>query len=451
MEVIAAVLTAAEDRLTWASGLGSTEVMDHTSLYRHLAESSTVAILLRTMTNVSAQNQLIAFACSFFAIISAVMACFHLKTIKQFIELSAKRNSAMVGRLAEWLPTVPGMSQCISIPGLQKRLSEQVVCVDELRELRTKTSAVVTDAELARDGWELMMDKETDSMVYRAWRRDLQDGLTEYRSSTLVKGVRPHEMNELYLDDENRLNWDFCFRDYNVLSESSSSSGGGDIVRWVRKFPVCSFRDYVLARRCFVVEKDDEGSVYTITRSTEHPDAPRQEKPHRVDRFYSSWLCRNARWPGSREPATETVLIHCEDIGIPRDIAKFVVKQGMWRMVLKIEEAVRAYVTERAARGGLPRPGLTGVCARPTRVTHRELSRGGPAEASGRAGAGVGGEAFMKKYSQAEADDVARRRRIKCCVALGLGIAALAMKTNVIVPSAGLLAVKLRNKLARRR
>merc|ERR1712113_599233 len=127
-------------------------------------------------------------------------------------------------------------------------------------------------------------------MRYRAWRRDRHDsGLTEYRSSTLVKGVDAQYMNQLYLDDENRLSWDFCFKGYEMLEDEGKN---GDIVRWIRKFPVCAIRDYILARRCFRVGEN----LYTITRSTEHPLAPRREKPHRVDRFYSSWVCRTAQW-----------------------------------------------------------------------------------------------------------------------------------------------------------
>lgn len=436
MEIFAAALglTAAEDRLTWASpGLGS-GAMDHTSLYR-LAESSTVAILLRTMASVGAQHRLVALACSFFAIVSAVVASCHLKTIRQLLALLGERQAAAAARLAACLPGVSS-----ALPGLRRRLAEQVVGLDELRELRAKT-ADRDDAALARDGWELMMDRATESMRYRAWRRDLRDGLTEYRSSTVARGVRPCEMNELYLDDGNRLGWDFCFRDYEALP-CGGLPGGGDVVRWVRKFPVCSLRDYVLARRSFTVDGEG-GAVYTITRSTEHPAAPRREKPHRVDRFYSSWLCREARWPGGGR-ATETVLVHCEDIGVPRDIAKFVVRQGMWRMVLKIEEAVRAYVAERRARGDAPRPGLTGVCARPTRVAQRELAR------PGAPGAQAGGRAFMRSMSREEADGVARRRRIRGCVLLALAVAAVAARTGAAVPSAGLLAVGT-VRLARRR
>ena len=120
-------------------------------------------------------------------------------------------------------------------------------------------------------------------------------------------------------------------------------------MRWIRKFPVCAIRDYILARRCFRVGEN----LYTITRSTEHPLAPRREKPHRVDRFYSSWVCRTAQWDiddgDFGMPVSETILVHCEDLGIPKDIGKFVVRQGMFRMVRKIEDAARLYISKRSS------------------------------------------------------------------------------------------------------
>ena len=88
----------------------------------------------------------------------------------------------------------------------------QTIEVDELRQLHDNTVAMTT-RDLEREGWELMMDRRTNGMRYRAWRRDRFDcGLTEYRSSTLMKGVEAKEINRMYLDDKNRLEWDFCFK-----------------------------------------------------------------------------------------------------------------------------------------------------------------------------------------------------------------------------------------------
>lgn len=54
--------------------------------------------------------------------------------------------------------------------------------------------------------------------------------------------------------------------------------------------------------------------------------------------------------------ACEVVLFHHEDMGIPWEIAKFGVRQGMWGAVKKIERGFRAYQKERASGAPLSRP-----------------------------------------------------------------------------------------------
>lgn len=49
--------------------------------------------------------------------------------------------------------------------------------------------------------------------------------------------------------------------------------------------------------------------------------------------------------------ACEVVLFHHEDMGIPWEIAKLGVRQGMWGAVKKIDPALRAYQKQRALNG----------------------------------------------------------------------------------------------------
>ena len=53
--------------------------------------------------------------------------------------------------------------------------------------------------------------------------------------------------------------------------------------------------------------------------------------------------------------ACEVMLFHHEDMGIPWEIAKFGVRQGMWGAVKKIERGLRAYQKERASGDPLSR------------------------------------------------------------------------------------------------
>lgn len=56
--------------------------------------------------------------------------------------------------------------------------------------------------------------------------------------------------------------------------------------------------------------------------------------------------------------ACEVLLFHHEDMGIPWEIAKLGIRQGMWRTVKKIEPGLRAYQKERASGAPLSRPAL---------------------------------------------------------------------------------------------
>ena len=469
------------------------------SFIQSLCESSTLALLVGALEKGGESGGLLAqrpafalagCAFSFVGVFGVVLACFHLKMMKHFLTNAREhaQGTRSVDALARLIASSGGGlvalgfnatggggvgvdgdkedgNELIHLPVAPESRTHEgctsssgdssdddvddggvnfKVGTDELRSLRIRASAVIADdGTLEREGWELIMNRRTDGMRYRAWRRDLPNGLTEYRSSTLIRGLSPEDMNELYLDDENRQVWDFCFRGHDVLEDNGND---GDVVRWMRKLPVCPPRDYILARRSFVV---DNGDICTVTRTTEHPRAPRQEKVHRVDRFYSSWVCRSTTWTHDddtkddddvddsdsddafstdeeassdaeqergqwkqedggddatddddteeeeeeapetaknddddkarercmsgqqeeeEEAAAETVLIHCEDLSIPRDIAKFVIRQGMWRMVRKIEGAARAYAADRASRGDVPRPGITSICRHPAAV-----------------------------------------------------------------------------------
>lgn len=54
--------------------------------------------------------------------------------------------------------------------------------------------------------------------------------------------------------------------------------------------------------------------------------------------------------------ACEVILFHHEDMGIPWEIAKFGVRQGMWGAVKKVERGFRAYQKERASGSPISRP-----------------------------------------------------------------------------------------------
>lgn len=61
--------------------------------------------------------------------------------------------------------------------------------------------------------------------------------------------------------------------------------------------------------------------------------------------------------------ACEVTLIHYEDMGIPKDVAKLGVRHGMWGTVKKLHTGFRAYQTARKSEASLSR------CALMARIT----------------------------------------------------------------------------------
>ncbi|CAM8971767.1 unnamed protein product [Rhodiola kirilowii] len=221
----------------------------------------------------------------------------------------------------------------------------------------TEMSSAVTDEDLEhlydlvemQDGgppWIPMMEKSTADMSYQAWRRDPVSGPPQYCSKTVYENVSPELVRDFFWDDEFRLKWDDMLAHASIIEECTTT--GTMVVRWIRKFPFfCSDREYIIARRIW-----DAGSAYyCVTKGIPNAPVPRHDKPRRVDVYYSSWRIRPvaARSGNGQLTACEVLLFHYEDMGIPWEIAKLGVKQGMWGTVKKIHRSIRTYQKERSS------------------------------------------------------------------------------------------------------
>lgn len=228
----------------------------------------------------------------------------------------------------------------------------------------TEKSLLVTEEDLehlyqlveVKDGgrpWIPMMERSTPNMSYQAWRRDPEIGPPQYRSRTVYEDATPELMRDFFWDDEARLKWDDMLVYTATLEECPTT--GTMLVHWIRKFPFfCSDRDYTIGRRIWAAER----SYYCVTKGVPCPSVPRRDKPRRVDLYYSSWCIRavESRKGNGQLSACEVLLLHHEDMGIPWEIAKLGVRQGMWGTVKKIEAGLRAYQKERASGIPLSRP-----------------------------------------------------------------------------------------------
>ncbi|GFY84017.1 polyketide cyclase/dehydrase and lipid transport superfamily protein [Actinidia rufa] len=202
-------------------------------------------------------------------------------------------------------------------------------------QLKKEEGVVVTQEDLEHlchlvdrtDGgppWKHMMDRSTPNMSYQAWQRDPETGPPQYCSRTVYEDATPELLRDFFWDDAFRLKWDDMLL-YSATIEECPTTGTM-VVHWVRKGVPCT-------------------------------SVPRSDKPRRVDLYYSSWCIQAvASSKGNGQlTACEVILFHHEDMGIPWEIAKFGVRQGMWGAVKKIERGLRAYQKERASGAPLSR------------------------------------------------------------------------------------------------
>ncbi|XP_020572201.1 uncharacterized protein LOC110019026 [Phalaenopsis equestris] len=247
-----------------------------------------------------------------------------------------------------------------------ERMSEkEAKTVDLSSPHRDKKELAVTSDDLQKlyalvettDGgpaWIPMMEKSLPTMSYQAWRRDPETGPPQYRSRSVFEDVTPELVRDFFWDDEFRIKnkWDDMLLYQAPLEECSVT--GTMMVHWIRKFPFfCSDREYTIGRRIWEVD----GAYYCVTKGVPFPSLPRQNKPRRVDLYYSSWCIRSveSRRGDNQKTACEVLLFHYEDMGIPWEIAKLGVRQGMWGCVKKIEPGLRAYQATRKSDEPLSR------------------------------------------------------------------------------------------------
>ncbi|GFP94125.1 star-related lipid transfer protein 7 mitochondrial [Phtheirospermum japonicum] len=203
--------------------------------------------------------------------------------------------------------------------------------------------------------WQSMMERSTSNMTYQAWRHEPEMGPTVYRSKTIFEETTPELVRDFFWDDEFRPKWDPMLVHVKILEECPDT--GMMIIHWIKKFPFfCSDREYIIGRRIWEGGKN----YYCVTKGVPYPTLPRRDKPRRVDLYFSSWVIKPAqsRRGDGQLTACEVTLVHYEDMGIPKDVAKLGVRHGMWGTVKKLHAGFRAYQTARKSDASLSRCAL---------------------------------------------------------------------------------------------
>ncbi|CAD5187163.1 uncharacterized protein LOC135678117 [Musa acuminata AAA Group] len=216
------------------------------------------------------------------------------------------------------------------------------------------------DDKVGDAAWQNQMERTTPNMIYHAWRHEPEVGPIIYRSRTVFEDATPELVRDFFWDDDFRLKWDSMLAYYEILEEIPES--GTMINHWIKKFPFfCSDREYIIGRRIW----ESGGTYYCVTKGVPYQSLPKNEKPRRVELYFSSWRIRavESRKQDGQLSSCEVTLVHYEDMGIPKDVAKVGVRHGMWGAVKRLQSGMRAYQMMRKTEASLSR------CALMARIT----------------------------------------------------------------------------------
>ncbi|XP_059448638.1 uncharacterized protein LOC132179863 [Corylus avellana] len=260
---------------------------------------------------------------------------------------NSKRRSKESPATAESKLSTQGNSDAVGPTTQAEKRVQDIVTENDLEHLLHLLEGKDREME-----WQSMMERSTPNMAYQAWRHEPETGPTVYRSRTVFEDATPEVVRDFFWDDEFRPKWDPMLVYFKILEECQDT--GTMIVHWIKKFPFfCSDREYIIGRRIWEAGK----AYYCVTKGVPYPALPKRDKPRRVELYFSSWIIRavESRKGDGQLSACEVTLIHYEDMGIPKDVAKLALRHGMWGAVKKLHSGMRAYQNARKSEASLSR------------------------------------------------------------------------------------------------
>ncbi|CAH2033415.1 unnamed protein product [Thlaspi arvense] len=222
-------------------------------------------------------------------------------------------------------PSSPPPSHADSVSHAQSRISGLVS--DE--DLKCLIQNLEERDEAADEIWENVIHKSSDRISYTAKRCKPKDGgPMKYLSVTVFEDCSAEILKDFYMDNDYRKQWDKTVVAHEQLQVDTNS--GIEIGRTVKKFPLLTSREYVLAWKLW----EGKDKFYCFTKECDHSMVPRQRKYVRASYFRSV--------PG--RDACEIQMFHQENAGLNVEMAKLAFSKGIWSYVCKMENALRKYI-----------------------------------------------------------------------------------------------------------
>ncbi|WOG89429.1 hypothetical protein DCAR_0208667 [Daucus carota subsp. sativus] len=232
-------------------------------------------------------------------------------------------------RIAPGHPIRRSSSNNTASPSSQQLGNSSIISDSDLRTLINNLDGRLTDGT---EKWENVIEKSNSRLSYSAKCCKPKDSPLKYMSVTVFEDCSAQLLKDFYMDNSYREQWDNTLIEQNLLQ--AGDRDGVEIGRLVKKFPLLTAREYVLAWKLWEKEED---TYYCISKDCEHSLAPRQKKYVRVKYLRSGWMIRKGK------NACEIRMIHQEDAGLNPDMAKLAFAKGIWRYITKMDDALRKY------------------------------------------------------------------------------------------------------------
>ncbi|KAJ6678861.1 PHOSPHATIDYLCHOLINE TRANSFER PROTEIN [Salix viminalis] len=188
--------------------------------------------------------------------------------------------------------------------------------------------------EKESDKWENVTNKRNNLLAYKAKCFKPKDAPIKYLSVMVFEDCTTEVLRDFYMDNDYRNQWDKTIVGHEQLQVDKTN--GTEIGHTVKKFPLLTPREYVLAWRLW---EGKDKTFYCFIKDCEHPSAARQKKFVRVKFFRSGW--KISKVPGRN--ACEIKMFHQEDAGLNVEMAKLAFSRGIWSYVCKMNNALRKY------------------------------------------------------------------------------------------------------------
>ncbi|CAA0298155.1 unnamed protein product [Arabidopsis thaliana] len=221
-----------------------------------------------------------------------------------------------------------------SVPANSQSRISKLVSDEDLKFLIENLEEETNDST---EIWEHVIHKSNDRISYSAKRCKPKDGggPMKYLSVTVFEGFSAEIVRDFYMDNDYRKLWDKTVVEHEQLQVDSNT--GIEIGRTIKKFPLLTSREYVLAWRLW---QGKEKKFYCFTKECDHNMVPQQRKYVRVSYFRSGWRIRQV--PGRN--ACEIKMFHQENAGLNVEMAKLAFSKGIWSYVCKMENALCKYI-----------------------------------------------------------------------------------------------------------